>query len=408
MSKAKATRSMSTPTKARVTFLDTTPSTPGTNTTSHTETPTSSTIEEADDIIFTETLNKVFSKKFLAILTGKDVILKEVRDCVMRDDPDRLQEISPYLFSYWRDLSVKHGCVCLDERIAITKSIKDAVLEDILSTHPGSFAMLSLAQNIWWPYIHRDILAKASECKACTKIDEDTIPGRSHLSEEQWADTALCSDTEIERVMCAASALDRAEQEKRKDGEERFLNSEGVSRPIPCSERSVQVKLAGKLHENQRQKNNLDGLYEVLAPGSTVCKVSPTTSVIKEPHKQEVRVRNSDIAKFGTRAERDTDLAQYIDRRPKKINEKTIEHKIYKNKRDLIRKNTGDKKIKRNRRQSDDVSVVSSGRSCISSASNIARSLKMRIPKRNPKHDEAFLNRPDLHRSFDLVQSHHN
>ena len=196
--------------------------------------------------------------------------------------------------------------------------------------------------------------------------------------------------------MCAASALARAEQEKRKDGEERFLNSEGVSRPIPCSERSVQVKLARKLHESQRQKKNRDGLYEVLAPGSTVCKVSPTTGVIKEPHKQEVRVRNSDIAKFGTRAERDTDLAQNIERRPKKITEQTIEHKIYKHKRDLIRKNTGDKKIKRNRRQSDDVSVVSSGRSCISSASNIARSLKMRIPKRNPKHDEAFLNRPDL------------
>ena len=194
--------------------------------------------------------------------------------------------------------------------------------------------------------------------------------------------------------MCAASALARAEQDKRKDGEERFLNSEGVSRPIPCSERSVQVKLARKLHENQRQKENLDGHYEVLAPGSTVCKVSPTTSVIKEPHKQEVRVRNSDIAKFGTRAERDTDLAQCIERRTEKINEKTIEHKIYKHKRDLIRKNTGDKKIKR--RQSDDVSVVSSGRSCISSASNIARSLKMRNPKRNPKQDEAFLNRPDL------------
>ena len=118
--------------------------------------------------------------------------------------------------------------------------------------------------------------------------------------------------------------------------------------------------------------------------------------MIKEPHKQEVRVRNSDIAKFGTRAERETELTQYIERRPKKINEKTLEQKIQKHKRDLIRKNTGDKKIKRNKRQTDDVSVVSSGRSCISTASNLARSLKMRIPKRNPKHDEAFLNGPDL------------
>ena len=112
--------------------------------------------------------------------------------------------------------------------------------------------------------------------------------------------TALCSDTEIERGICAASSRARAEQEKMNDGEQRLIKSEGISRSIPCSERSIQVKLALKLHENQRQKKNLDGLDGVLAPGSTVCKVSPTTSVIKEPNRQEVRVRNSDIAKLGS------------------------------------------------------------------------------------------------------------
>ena len=95
MPKTKTTRSKSTPTKARVTFSDTTPSTAGTHTSSNTETPSGSLIEEADDIYFTETLNKIFSRKYLAILTGKDAILKEVRDCVIRDDPDRLREISP-------------------------------------------------------------------------------------------------------------------------------------------------------------------------------------------------------------------------------------------------------------------------------------------------------------------------
>ena len=123
-----------------------------------------------------------------------------------------------------------------------------------------------------------------------------------------------------------------------KDEEQRFIKSEGVSRPFPCTERSIQVKLARKLHENQRQKKNLDELYEVLAPGSTSCKVSPTTSVIKEPNPQEVRVRNSDIAMFGTKAGRDTELTQYVEKRPKKIFEKTIEQKINKHKRDLIGK----------------------------------------------------------------------
>ena len=43
---------------------------------------------------------------------------------------------------------------------------------------------------------------------------EDTIPGRSYLTEEQWADTALCSDTEIEKVICAANARARKKEEK--------------------------------------------------------------------------------------------------------------------------------------------------------------------------------------------------
>ena len=91
---------------------------------------------------------------------------------------------------------------------------------------------------------------------------------------------------------------------------------EGISRPIPRSERSMQVKIARKLHAAQRQKKNLDGLDEVLAPRSTVGKASPITIVIKEPNRPEVRVRNSDIAKFGTRNETDTELGQYFDREP--------------------------------------------------------------------------------------------
>ena len=95
MPKTKATRSKSTPKKARVTFSDTTPSAPAKTTSFNTETPSGSLIDAAEDICFTETLNKIFSKKLLAILTGKDAILEELRDCVIRDDPDRLQEISP-------------------------------------------------------------------------------------------------------------------------------------------------------------------------------------------------------------------------------------------------------------------------------------------------------------------------
>ena len=68
--------------------------------------------------------------------------------------------------------------------------------------------------------------------------------------------------------------------------------SYGILRPILRTERSVQVKLAGKIHAKKRQKRNLDGLYEILAPGSIVGKVSPIASVIKEPKKPKVRTEN--------------------------------------------------------------------------------------------------------------------
>ena len=84
-----------------------------------------------------------------------------------------------------------------------------------------------------------------------------------------------------------------------KDGELRLMRSKGISRPIPRSERSVQVKTAREIHAIQSQKTNLDGLYEVLAPGSTVGKISPTTRIIKERNRPEVCVRNSDIAQLG-------------------------------------------------------------------------------------------------------------
>ena len=131
-------------------------------------------------------------------------------------------------------------------------------------------------------------------------LDEDTNPDSSYLTDTQCEDTGMCSNVEIKKVICAANIRAHEEQEKRKDGEWRLIWSEGFLRLIPRSERSVQVKIARKIHAAQRQKKNLDGLYEVLAPGSAVRKISPPTSLIKEPKWPEVRVWNSDIAKLGT------------------------------------------------------------------------------------------------------------
>ena len=93
-----------------------------------------------------------------------------------------------------------------------------------------------------------------------------------------------------------------------------IYNTPQIKQPIPRTEKSLDIKLARKV--SKRSKRDLRGLWKTLAPGSTVVRTSPTTTVIKEPGVPEVRVRNIDIAKLGTRAERNMDLWQYAQRRP--------------------------------------------------------------------------------------------
>ena len=122
---------------------------------------------------FERVVGKVFSKGLIASLTSKDAVLKEVRDCIIRGDEERLKALNTYLHSYWRDLHVTGGCVCMDEKVAIPNALKDALIEDLHASHPGSWGMVCMAQHCWWPYMNRDLLVKAIECKSCTAIGKN-------------------------------------------------------------------------------------------------------------------------------------------------------------------------------------------------------------------------------------------
>ena len=158
----------------QVTFR--THSTPiATTSTSYSNTQASSSPENHDielsrEEIFENNLNQLFTKSFLAVVTSKDAVLKKIRDCAIQDDEARCKEVSPYVHSFWKDLHVKSGCLCVDQRVAIPNSIKEAVLESIHMTHPGGWGMISLSQFAWWPYMHREILAKTLDCVPCTDM----------------------------------------------------------------------------------------------------------------------------------------------------------------------------------------------------------------------------------------------
>ena len=164
----------STPSKVRFADeagLSTAPAVPAKPSTPKTDT-TTVTSPSTDDLYtgaFKFALYKIFSSTLMASLTSKDAILKEIRDCVLTENEDRCKQISPYIHSFWKDLHVKNGCVCIDDRIAIPKSIKDAYVEAIHATHPGRWGMTDMATHARWPYMHRDIITKTAKCNPVSK-----------------------------------------------------------------------------------------------------------------------------------------------------------------------------------------------------------------------------------------------
>ena len=178
------------PVHSRVNFQSTL--NPAVNSThSSNEGPNSPNLELSKEEVFENNLTQLFTKGFLAVLTSKDAVLKEVRDCILQNDAQRFKEMNPYLFSYWRVLHVRSGCVYVDERVAKPHSIQDAVLESLHLTHPGSWGMITLGQYAFWPYMHREIFNKAATCKPCTDIGKKLKPV---VPSSKWKPLLNCSE----------------------------------------------------------------------------------------------------------------------------------------------------------------------------------------------------------------------
>ena len=113
---------------------------------------------------------EIFSSTLMASLTSKDAIPKEIRDCILTDNKDRCSQIDTYIHSFRKNLHVKNGCVCIDDGLAKPNSTKDAYVEAIPATHPGTWGMTDGAVHALWLYMHRDIITKTAKCNPCVKI----------------------------------------------------------------------------------------------------------------------------------------------------------------------------------------------------------------------------------------------
>ena len=68
------------------------------------------------EIDFSIILDNVFNKNFIATMTSRDAVLKEIRNCVVAGDEEKCRGLSKYINPYRKDFHVRHGCLHIDDK----------------------------------------------------------------------------------------------------------------------------------------------------------------------------------------------------------------------------------------------------------------------------------------------------
>ena len=85
--------------------------------------------------------------------------------------------------------SVNDGCILLDNCLTIPNTLKEAVIDVLHATHPGSWEMTELGTRLWWPFINRDLLNKAKTCLPCTEFVKNL---KSIIPKTKWSPIIPC------------------------------------------------------------------------------------------------------------------------------------------------------------------------------------------------------------------------
>lgn len=95
-------------------------------------------------------------------------------------DPDFL----PY-YNKQYELSIENDVLIWNERVAIPKSLRNLLLNDLHAEHSGMVKMKQLARRyIWWPNIDHDIEMKVRSCYDCQ--ENAKLPAASKPATWSW------------------------------------------------------------------------------------------------------------------------------------------------------------------------------------------------------------------------------
>ena len=147
------------------------------------------------DTVLDKAIKDEFSSTLIAAITNRDNVLRKIRDCIIQNDERRCKAVSKLVHAHWNQLSVNDGCILLINCITIPNAMKEAVIDVLRATHPGSWGMTELAHRLWWPFINRNLINKAKTCRHRTEIGKNL---KSIIAKTKRSPNILCVEANEE------------------------------------------------------------------------------------------------------------------------------------------------------------------------------------------------------------------
>ena len=98
-----------------------------------------------------DNLTKLFDRSLLAELITEVPGIDRLRRVIERNNR---YSFEPYTNPLWHKLSVVDDCILVDNRLAVSGQLRQAVLKRIHRSHPGQEAMLDVSRYLRWVATH--------------------------------------------------------------------------------------------------------------------------------------------------------------------------------------------------------------------------------------------------------------
>ena len=131
--------------------------------------------DESPDYL--KNLHKVLGEDFIAEATKIDPQSRSLFQIIQDKHCSTLKHFSRYWHSLKSDLgTTPSGCILYDGKLFIPTQLPKHIMNSIHRKHPGQSGMMHLANLIWFPRIHREIVNLTQNSQTCIKKGKNLEP----------------------------------------------------------------------------------------------------------------------------------------------------------------------------------------------------------------------------------------